>query len=421
MTWVFPSFPEEAMRTCQSTLTRDAVQNHCQQLLHRQLRLPDHGPRVTASRIYAVVLYVAATASTIAQACRDLLHAPSDQAVYDALEATLPQRAELQRRLNRALAATLPKAVRYGRRRYPVAIDLTLLPYYGRPDRHDDQVYKGQEKASTHHHYAYATAYLVRKGRRFTLALRTVRHDEPWDDIVRALLRQVKKVIPGFRLVLLDRGFWSVAVIRYLQRARYPFIMPVIGRGRKARDPRGPSGTQAFFAWNKSGWARYTLSDRRQTARVSVDIAVKVRRRPVKRPGSKRPSRRVLVYGCWGVRGRGPSWVNQAYQTRRVDWVKQTYRGRFGIETSYRQMNQGRGWTTSRSPVRRLLLVGMALLLRNVWALLHLVVLAERRRGGPRLRPELLTLAALLAWVADALKEQLGCRDRVETQHPFTL
>jgi hypothetical protein len=409
------------MRTVHSTLTREAVQDYCQQLLHRQLRLPDHGPRVTAPRLYAVLLFVAATAGTIAQACRTLLRAPSDQAVYDALDNTLPQRAELQRRLNRALAATLPKAVRHGRRRYPVAIDLTLQPYYGRPDRDDDQVYKGPEKASTHHHYAYATAYLVRKGRRFTLALRTVRHDDPWDDIVRSLLRRVKQVIPGFRLVLVDRGFWSVAVVRYLQRARYPFLMPVIGRGRKADHPRGPSGTNAFFAWKKSGWASYTLRQHNDRGQARLDIAVKVRRSPPARPGSKRAPKRVLVYGCWGVRGRDPGWVDQAYQTRRVDWVKQTYRGRFGIETSYRQMNQGRGWTTSRSPVRRLLLVGLALLLRNVWALLHLVVLAERGRGGPRLRPQLLTLTALLGWVADALKQLLGTRDRLETQHPFAL
>jgi putative transposase len=368
-----------------------------------------------------VVLYAAATASTIAYACRTLLRGPSDQAVYDALNATLPERVELLRRLNRALATTLPKAVKKGKRLYPVAIDLTLLPYYGRPDPDDDQVYKGPEKASTHHHYAYATAYLVRKGRRFTLAMRTVRHDDPWDDIVRSLLRQVKQVIPGFRLVLLDRGFWSVAVIRYLQRARYPFILPVIGRGRPADHPDGASGTNAFFGWRRSGWATYTLRQHNDTDQARLDIAVKVRRPPPKRPGSKRPGRRVLVYGCWGLRGRDPEWVDQAYQGRRVDWVKQTYRGRFGIETSYRQMNQGRGWTTSRSPVRRLLLVGLALLLRNVWAMLHLVVLAERRRGGPRLRPELLTLATMLGWVAEALKQQLGVRDWVEAQHAFTL
>jgi putative transposase len=99
--------------------------------------------------------------------------------------------------------------------------------------------------------------------------------------------------------------------------------------------------------------------------------------------------------------------------------VKQTYRRRFGIETSYRQMSQGRGWTTSCCPVRRLLLVGLALLLRNVWALLHVAVLARRRRGGPQVQLHLLPLADLLGWVADALKELLGIRDRLQTEHPF--
>jgi hypothetical protein len=28
--------------------------------------------------------------------------------------------------------------------------------------------------------------------------------------------------------LLLDHGFYGVAVIRYLQRARYPFLMPVV-------------------------------------------------------------------------------------------------------------------------------------------------------------------------------------------------
>jgi putative transposase len=409
------------MRTAHSTLTRDDVQSYCQQQLQQHLHLPDYGRKCTASAVYAVVLYVAATASTIAQACRSLRQAPCDQSVYDALEDTLPQRAELQRRLNRALAGTLPKAVRQGKRCYPIAIDLTLLPYYGQPDADDDQVYKGQEKASTHHHYAYATAYLVRKGRRFTLAFRTVRHDDPWDDIVRSLLRQARQLVPAIRLVLVDRGFWSVAVIRYLQRARYPFIMPVIGRGRKADHSQGPSGTNVFFSWKKSGWSTYTLSNHDATARARVDIAVKVRRKLPARRGGKRRAGRVLVYGCWGLPRRDAAWVSQAYQTRRVEWVRQTYRGRFGIETSYRQMNQGRGWTTSRCPRRRLLLVGLALLVRNVWAMLHLVVLARRRRGGPQLRPELLTLPALLDWLADALKEQLGVRDRVETEHSFNL
>jgi hypothetical protein len=409
------------MRTLHSTLSAHDVQDYTHRLLAQHLRLNDYGPKCTASVLYSVVLYAAALATTIASACRSLRRVPCDQSIYDALDETLPSRLLLQARLNRALQDCVPKAVRRGKRAAKVAIDLNLLPYYGRPDPKDNMVYRGQEKAGTHYHHAYATAYLVRKGRRFTLAMLAVRHDTPWDEIVKTLLRLARKVVPAIALVLVDRGFYSVSVIRYLQRARYPFIMPVIGRGRKHDDPRGPSGTQVFFAWRKSGWSRYELTERKGKDKAHFDVAVKVRKKIRRRPGSKRRGRRVWVYACWGVRGRSTGWVNEMYRSRRIEWLRQTYRGRFGIETSYRQMNQGRAWTTSTKPARRLLLVGLALLLRNVWALLHLVVLAQRQRGGPRLRLELLTLPALLGWIAEALRQLFGFRDSIETQHAYNL
>jgi hypothetical protein len=406
------------------------MKTYSQRLLQRHLRLLDYSPIITADRVCAVLLYVTALATTIAAACRRLRDAPCDQSLYDALDATLPQRLELQRRLNRALAASLPKAFLKGKRSGKVAIDITLLPYYGQPHPKDNLVYKGQEKASTHHHHAYATVYLVYKGRRFTLGLRTVRHDEPWEDVVRSLLRQAHRQLPAIRLVLLDRGFYSVTVIRYLQRARYPFIRPLPCQGRHASATRPAGGTRGFFQWPQSGWSRYTVETNLRRAqkagqkdvRAQVDIAVKVRRkRPAKRPGVKRWPGRVLVYACWGLRHHDPARVDQAYQSRWTEWVKQRYRGRFGIETSYRQMNQGRGWTTSRSPSRRLLLVGLALLLRNVWARLHLTVLAERRRGGRRRRLDLLSLPDLLQWIGRTLENQWGVREQLQLEHPFLL
>ena len=46
---------------------------------------------------------------------------------------------------------------------------------------------------------------------------------------------------------------------------------------------------------------------------------------------------------------------------RRVDWVKETYRKRFGIETSYRQMNQCRIRTTTKKFNVRFLYVAIGL------------------------------------------------------------
>ena len=93
-----------------------------------------------------------------------------------------------------------------------------------------------------------------------------------------------------------------------------------------------------------------------------------------------RRGRQALVYAFWGV---NPT------STR---WVRETYRKRFAIETSYRQMQQGRARTSTRNPVVRLLLVGVALVLRDVWVWLHYACLSTPRRGGRRLNLERLPL-----------------------------
>ena len=70
------------------------------------------------------------------------------------------------------------------------------------------------------------------KGQRYTLALTWVQRGESLADVLARLLRRA--ATHGLRpcLLLLDRGFYSVDVIRYLQAARYPFLMPVVCRGR---------------------------------------------------------------------------------------------------------------------------------------------------------------------------------------------
>src|SRR5262245_40827908 len=117
------------MRRKQYTITSRAIHEHAAQLCQRHLRLQDHGPRCQALTLLALLLYAAARLTSLAAACGSLSRAPSDTAVRTALLATLPQINELQRRLNRTLRGDLPKGLR--RRRQPLAIDLTLLPYHG--------------------------------------------------------------------------------------------------------------------------------------------------------------------------------------------------------------------------------------------------------------------------------------------------
>ena len=61
-------------------------------------------------------------------------------------------------------------------------------------------------------------------------------------------------------------------------------------------------------------------------------------------------------------------------------------------------MHQARIRTSSRNPALRLLFMGVALVLRNVWVWLHAEVLAEPRPGAKHLRPASLRFTRLLLW-----------------------
>jgi hypothetical protein len=81
---------------------------------------------------------------------------------------------------------------------------------------------------------------------------------------------------------------------------------------------------------------------------------------------------------------------------------RQLYRRRFGIETSYRQKNQARAWTTSRDPIYRLLLEGLGYLLRQVWVRLT-EILARLTHASEDAWIGVLPLQRLIDWLVDAL------------------
>jgi Transposase DDE domain len=389
------------MRRKQYTITSRAIHEHAAHLCQKHLRLKDHGPKCRALTLLTLLFYAAARITSLAAACGALSQAPSDTAVRTALLATLPQINELQRRINRALQGDLPKALR--RRRQPLAIDLTLLPYHGEPLADLNEIYRGQAKSGTSHFHAYATAYVIRKGQRYTVALAYVHRGDDLAEVVKELLRQAARAGVRPRYLLLDRGFYSVSVVRYLQAARCPFLMPAPCKGRKADHPKGPSGTRVFHLRRRGGWARYTLRSG-DGRKATVSICVKCRNY---RGQWKRHGRQTLVYAYWGL---APS---------SGQWVYETYRLRFGIETTYRQLHEARIRTCTRDPLLRLLYVGIALILRNVWVWLHWEVLSHPRRGGRRLDLHQLPFRVMLSWLQQLVEALLLPWDAIETQRPM--
>jgi Transposase DDE domain len=392
------------MRPVATPLTPRQVYRFATDYFQTHLRLRDYRVqgkvRVTVAKLLLVLFTAAARLSSLSATCRRLRGAVDDDLHAKALLATLPQTHILLKRVHDALQGLIPKALRKSKQ--VVAFDLTLIPYYGQLWDDEDLYYRSKAKRGTCTFLAYATAYVVRRGQRVTVALSLVRRHQSMKDVLAALLPQVQAAGIRPRLMLLDREFFSVEVLRYLRGRQLPFLMPVVCRGRKPEDPRGPSGTRVFAVMKRSGWYEYTLTDA-QKQKATVAICVKCRNRHGERG---KYGREALVYAYGGITPRS------------YDWVKETYRERFGIETSYRQMNECRVRTTTTRYQVRLFYFALALLLRNVWVWLHYCVLSSPCRGGRKIRLRRLQLKSMLMWLMMIAVEELGWVDLAFSERP---
>lgn len=389
------------MRNVQFTVTSTDVQRHTAALLEQKVGLKHLGGKCTLTVLLHVLCAAAARLTSIFAACAQLKRAPSSETVRQALLATLPTYAKLQKGVNRALTADIPKPLRT--RKQHVAIDLHLTPYYGLPYKDAKEIYRSKAKAGTNSFHAYASAYIVFRGQRFTVALTPVERGEDMKDVVQRLLALARKasIRPG--LLLLDRGFYSIAVIRYLQRARVPFLMPAVARGRKPKRGEPAKGIRAFQLCKRRGWGQHTLVAGKERATVSICVHCGNHRGRRKKRG-----RYAWVYAYWGIKPGS---------TR---WVADTYRSRFGIETSYRQLREARIKTCTRSPLVRFFLVALALALRNVWVWLHWELLSSPRRGRRLLRLERLRFKGMLLWLLHVAEAALGVLDESYTERRTT-
>jgi hypothetical protein len=345
--------------------------------------LPLNMPGAIQSRdLLRVLVFAAASNLSVHQACNQLERAPSGPTVLGTLADQLGDLEVLEGQINDLLARLIPNGL--GKRGRRVAIDVIALPYHGTvAEPHQDEVCRSKAKCGTTHFFTYATAYAVIRGRRYTLAICRVRAKQTMDHVVRTLLARLVTLGIRIQLLLLDRGFYSVRVMRELITGELPFIMPAVKRGKKPTAPGGPTGTYALATEKKGRWTSYTLNSP-QEGHVDFDLAVVCHNTRGQRG---RYQREALLYATWGVTHRP------------LGWIRAPYRGRFGIESSYRQVHQARIRTSSRNPVLRLLFVGVALILRNIWVWLHAEVIAEPQRGALHLCPESMRFARLLLWL----------------------
>jgi putative transposase len=383
-------------------LEDEAVYQFVKEIVQQFLPLPEEGKQYTASELYDVLLAAASQDTSIDNICHSSEHAPNANTVRNRVKAAYDLR-EVEQRLNQAVRVKVPqKLLKRGQR---VAIDLVLNPYYGKEtEANAAEMTHGERRDGTTRFHAYATAYVIVNGQRFTLALTFVWADDRLVDVLQRLRKRLRQMGVNTKLLLLDRQFFRVEIINLLQRDGQPFIIPVIIRGKLVP----PGGTRVLLVVRRSHWTRYTMKSQDGTT-ATFEVAVAAHNGACHRSRSGRQGkagRQVRAYAVFGRRSHPSA-------------IAQIYRRRFGIESSYRQMRQGRARTSSPSAVLRLWLVGLAFLLRNLWLWIRFTATALPRRGSRLLKKDRFTFQWMLRWMARRANELLGLISRLLVFRPL--
>jgi len=347
------------MRMKDRTTPPRVCQRQVQELAAQRLEavfVRTDGPRYSV--LLSVLFWAALRISSIAAACRHLINGPCDQTVRTTLLKALPKsRRTLERRCHQALIQELPRSLR--RRRRVLAIDWHSVPYHGEACRSLNEFRRSKPDQGTTTFHVYATAAIVHHGERFTVALTAVTARDSNVTVLRRLIAQIRQTGLKIKVILLDCQFSNGPVIALLQDENLPFVMPAMFRGRKPKRPGKLTGFRAFQR-ARPGWYPQEQTVAGTPRCYSVCVTWKV----VQHRRKKVRQRKVHVFIAW------------KYHVDRNE-LRELYRRRFAIETSYRQLKRARIRTSTRNPLLRLFYVAVALILRNVWVWLHLVILAR--------------------------------------------
>jgi putative transposase len=358
-------------------------------VLEQYFDLSANGYLCQTPDLWRVLVSAAARRTYIETICNDLQDAPDSNTVRGYLKEQLTpdcMRA-LQRDCNRALASQLPTWLRDHPK--DVAIDLHDEPYYGKDDNPEDPncwICRGEARDGTTRFYRCATAYVMQRDVRFTLAVEFVHPDTDLVQILKRLIRRVKALKIRVRRYLLDKGFCGIPVMRELQaELDMSAIVAVTIRGKTG-------GTRALCQGRSSYHTDYTFRSA-ENGELTVPLAV-VRTIRKRRDGTLKVE--WLIYALLNVTD---------VPIRRV---RKLYRRRFGIESSYRLLEQIRGHTTARNVALRFLWMGIALLIGNLWIALHWLYLRRRGSGPRRVARQHFTLSQLAQFLRRAVEAMYG-------------
>jgi hypothetical protein len=341
----------------------------------------------TAEMVYDVLVKAAMTGQTIETVCNDLADMVDGETIRGYLneQVRTDDLHRLEQQVNQALVAGLPRRLR--KTKLELAIDLHDEPFYGHSPELLALTCGGQAHKGTTRFFRVATAYVIFKDMRLTLALLFVRPEDEIPEIVAALLRRLSILGLKVRRLYLDKGFCAIPVLRYIAHRGWSAILACPIRGKQG-------GTRALCQGNKSYHTQHTFKSQRNG---SFTAPVAVVRTYTSHKRSKRKKRRArwllfVVLNC-----------NVNPKT-----VRKLYRKRFGIETSYRCIRKVRAWTTSRNGALRFLLISLAFILVNLWVELRHRFCQLKRQGRRQIDTKRFELQRFVSFLNQIINKIYG-------------
>ena len=372
-------------------LTCDQVRDMTVDTLIKHLNFVVHGHRYNTQDIWNVAVAASAQCQAIESAANQLADAPAPSTVRSHIRKGLVNMmalGTLEDSLNQALISHLPPSI-HGKW-HKIAMDLTHIPYYGEAAVNSSELCRGKAKSGTTHFHCYATAYVIKKNKRITLAFTYVQSADTLTGILKRLLARLRMLKVHLKRLYLDKEFYCVPVISYFQ-IHYPdqqVIIPAVIRGKQG-------GTRALLRGNKSYHTTYTMRSQKY-GEATFGMGV------VRKYSKGRYSRNGVKWFAYALLGNIRSPLPPLHH------IYEEYRLRFGIESTYRLMNKVRARTSSQSPGLRLLFVGIALSLVNIWVFLKWAYVSYPRRGGRDVQEDLFPLTMFRQFLLESIKAIYG-------------
>jgi hypothetical protein len=329
--------------------------------------------------IVRVIVHACSERISIEQATKIFKKAPKAPAIRFHLRKKLDI-VTIERMANEILQK-LALPILYGKH-LEFAIDVHYIPYHGKPKKDDAEIVRSKAKSGTTHFHAYATLYVIILGKRFTLAVKYIKKGTSNLEIVSYFMDVIQSLNLTIIRLYMDKGFCEVPVINYLKKRGTNAIIALPLKGKTIK---------SYLKGRKSKVIIYTMKSQKTKAIATFDLAI------VCKYSKKKYNKRGAKYFAYALIGVNP----------KPNKVFEEYRKRFGIETSYRILNQARARTSSRSPELRLLYVVISLIIQNAWVYFNWSYMRERKQGV-RKANDGITFYKFLDCIVEGCKAFLG-------------